>query len=362
MVASAVSEQALTIRSHTGQYAVSFDDDGLAALNRDVPADTHFIIDAQVAEIYAGDMEHIMDSPSVLLIEATEANKSLDRFPVYVRHLVDRQMRRDHILVAIGGGIIQDITCFLAATMLRGVAWRFYPTTLLAQADSCIGSKSSINAGDAKNVLGTFTPPRDVVIGTRFLETLDERDVRSGVGEMIKVHAIEGAGAFDRIAADYRRLFTDRAVMGDYIRAALDIKKRYIEEDEFDQGIRNCFNYGHSFGHAMEAATDFTIPHGIAVTIGMDMANHVAARLGVGSEDWHARMHPTLAANYVGFEDHDVPTERFFSAIAKDKKNISGALTLILPDGNGTVFKDRYPLDDTLRLACIEYFEGGRRF
>src|SRR5204862_184742 len=103
------------------------------------------------------------------------------------------------VLLAVGGGITQDITCFLAATLLRGIDWHFYPTTLLAQADSCIGSKSSINVGAAKNILGTFPPPKQVTISTCFLDTLDPGDVRSGVGEMLKVHAIEGPGAFAKI-------------------------------------------------------------------------------------------------------------------------------------------------------------------
>src|SRR5581483_3202456 len=200
-----------------------------------------------------------------------------------------RKIRRNHVLVAIGGGIIQDITCFLAATMLRGLPWNFIPTTLLAQADSCIGSKSSINAGEAKNILGTFTPPARVDVSTRFLKTLDERDIRSGIGEMLKVHAIEGPQSFDQIAHDYENILSDDSVMLHYIRRSLDIKKRIIEIDEFDRGPRNVMNYGHSFGHAIESATDFAVPHGIAVTLGMDLANYTAVRTGRTGEAFFQR-------------------------------------------------------------------------
>ncbi|MCB2100610.1 MAG: hypothetical protein KDE22_07055, partial [Rhodobacterales bacterium] len=294
-------------------------------------------------------------------VQATEPNKALDRFPAYVAHLVAHGVRRDHVLLAIGGGIIQDITCFLAATLLRGVDWHFYPTTLLAQADSCIGSKSSINCGDAKNILGTFTPPRQVTICTRFLDTLDPRDVRSGVGEMLKVQVIDGPGAFDRLAADYPRLFTDPAVMETYIRRSLEVKKGYIETDEFDRGPRNIFNYGHSFGHAIEAATDFAIPHGIAVTIGMDMANWISARLGVGSAENHRRMRPPLRANYDGYERHPVPLEPFLKALSKDKKNVgSGTVTLILPDAGGRVFRDVYANDAAFAALCREFLDEAR--
>ena len=351
----------MVIESHSGPYQVNFEQDALEVLDRDVPESAHFIIDSRVAEIYRGRMANILAAPSVLLIEARENAKSLEKFPAYVDHLVTHRVRRDHVLIAIGGGIIQDVTCFLSATLLRGIDWRFLPTTLLAQADSCIGSKSSINCGNAKNILGTFTPPREVFIATKFLETLDERDVRSGVGEMMKVHAIESPEAFDRIAGDYARLFTDPETMQHYVRRALEVKKSYIEPDEFDRRERQVFNYGHSFGHAIEAATDFAIPHGIAVTIGMDMANYASMRLEVGSESHFIRMHPALRANYRGFEDHSVPAEKFMAAIAKDKKNTdANSVSLILPGRDGRIAKGAYPNDEIFQGICADYLDRGR--
>lgn len=351
----------MVIQSHKGPYSVDFVEDALERLDAAVPPGTHFIIDARVAELYRDRMAAVLSSDSVLLIDATEPNKSLDRFPAYVGHLVAHGLRRDHLLVAIGGGIIQDITCFLAATMLRGVKWRFYPTTLLAQCDSCIGSKSSINCGDAKNILGTFTPPNEVVISTRFLDTLDPREVRSGIGEMLKVHAIAGPADFTRLAADYDRLFDDRETMVATIHRALQIKQGYIERDEFDQGPRLVFNLGHSFGHAIEAATDFAVPHGIAVTIGLDMANWMSWRMGVGKEDHWRANHAVLAKNYRGYADCPVPLERFLAALAKDKKNTgAGSVTLILPDADGTIFRAAYPTDGAFRALCGEYLEKTR--
>lgn len=351
----------MVIQSHKGPYTVAFVEDALERLNAAVPADAHFIIDSRVAELYGESMANVLASPSVLLIEATEPNKALDCFPAYVRHLVSKGLRRDHLLVAIGGGIIQDITCFLAATMLRGIRWRFYPTTLLAQCDSCIGSKSSINSGDAKNILGTFTPPNEVVISTRFLDTLDPREIRSGVGEMLKVHAIAGPDDFARLAEDYDRLFTDRTVMVATIHRALDIKKAYIEQDEFDQGPRLVFNLGHSFGHAIEAATEFAVPHGIAVSMGMDMANWTSWHLGIGSEAHFQAAHGVLAKNYRGYEGTEVPLDRFLAALAKDKKNTgSGSVTLILPDAQGRVFRGVHAANDGFKRICARFFSEAR--
>lgn len=349
--------ETLTIQSHKGPYTVHFHEDGLDRLNAAVPTNAHFIIDAKVAELYRGRMANVLASPSVLLIEAMESNKALDRFPAYVSHLVGRGLRRDHVLVALGGGIIQDITCFLAATMLRGVQWRFYPTTLLAQCDSCIGSKSSINSGDAKNILGTFTPPNEVVISTRFLDTLDVREVRSGVGEMLKVHAIAGPEAFTSFAANYDAMMADRTAMVAAIRRSLEIKQGYIERDEFDQGPRLVFNLGHSFGHAIEAATDFAVPHGIAVTIGIDMANWMSWQMGIGTEGHWSRSHEVLAKNYHGYGDK-VPLDRFLAALAKDKKNTgAGSVTLILPDAEGKVFRAPHAADERFRTLCGQYLE-----
>src|SRR4051812_42545091 len=138
-MADSLAPEQLVIQSHVGPYSVSFDEDAVAKLAAGVDETQHFIVDARVADLYADELRPILDGPSVLLVEATEAHKSLDRFPAYVEHIVGNGVRRGHSLVAIGGGIMQDIVCFLAATMLRGLEWRFLPTTLLAQADSCIG-------------------------------------------------------------------------------------------------------------------------------------------------------------------------------------------------------------------------------
>jgi len=359
MAGSAASES-IEIHSHRGAYTVLFEDDAPFSSLRDQDLErAHIVLDGRVADLYARELGPVTGA-GVVRIDADEAAKSLDRFPGYVEQLVAQRVRRGHVLVAIGGGVVQDIVCFLAAVQLRGLEWRFYPTTLLAQADSCIGSKSSINVGRIKNVLGTFTPPAAIRINTRVLATLDPVEIRSGIGEMLKVHAIDGPASFDRIAAAYPALLADRGVLEQFIRASLLIKRRLIEADEFDVGARRVMNYGHSFGHAIESATDFGVPHGIAVTIGMDMANYTAARLGVSPPAHFERMHPTLAANYAGFERVDVPLDRLLAALGTDKKNTDSRLTLILPDAGGTPAIGSYPNDAAFRGICADYFARPR--
>lgn len=355
MVVLLVSEQ-LLIQSHRGPYNVFFN--GTFFPEQD-DAEPHYLIDANVAQLYASELNAIITHPNVVLIEATEENKSIENILPVIEKLISNKIRRDHVLIAVGGGIIQDITCFIASTLLRGLSWFFVPTTLLAQADSCIGSKSSINLRGTKNILGTFNPPKSIFINTKYLETLESKDVSSGIGEIIKVHAIDGIAAFDQLADDFEQLYSDKTILLRYIQAALMIKRRYIEQDEFDHGIRNIFNYGHSFGHAIESATQFAIPHGIAVSIGMDMANYIAVERGLLSKDHYHRMHPVLAKNYQPYSRTHIPTEEMLSALMKDKKNTSTMLGLIFPVGVGAEVKRvQFAPDDDFRKQCVSFLAG----
>ena len=343
----------LVVQSHKGPYCVAFDSGFLADTSPLFQGAPHFLVDANVARLYANELTDVLAHSNALIIEATEENKSIERIIPVIEQLVANKVRRDHCLIAIGGGVIQDITCFIASTLLRGVPWKFAPTTLLAQADSCIGSKSSINLGATKNILGTFNPPVEIFVCPAFLDTLDRKDLLSGIGEILKVHAIEGKYAFDGLADDYDKLLSDRATLLRYIDAALRIKKKFIEEDEFDRGIRNIFNYGHSFGHAIESATEFGVPHGIAVTMGMEMANRISVLRGLLPEDQYHRMHGVLRKNYEAFAGIDIPVDALLAALLKDKKNTATQLGLIFPLGDDArIERIRVDADGAFRNQC----------
>lgn len=346
----------LTIQSHWGPYTVRFGRP-FEGLEAGLGEREHLLIDARVAQLYCEPLARALAGGSVLRIEATEANKSLEEFPRYALHLIERGVRRDHVLVVVGGGILQDIAAFIAATLLRGLRWRFYPTTLLAQADSCIGSKSSVNVGGYKNQLGTFTPPDEILIAPDVLRSLDDGAIRSGIGEMLKVHVIAGWDDTRAIAADYPKLASDESVLLRTLRRSLEIKQSKIELDEFDRKERLVMNYGHSFGHAIESATDYALPHGIAVTIGMDLANYFSWKLGLLAGGVFEELHRLLEPNYRGFEQTAIPRERFFAALGKDKKNRGEALSLVLLRGPGEVFVDRYANDQRLRGLCDTFLD-----
>jgi 3-dehydroquinate synthase len=353
----------IDVQSYRGSYTAWFGS-AFKGLKEGLAPGEHLVIDERVAQFYKNDLSAALNGPSVLRIEATEFNKSLEKFPGYVLHLMERDVKRDHMLVAVGGGIIQDITAFLSAIMLRGIRWKFYPTTLLSQADSCIGAKSSINVGPYKNQVGTFTPPNEVFISSEVLKTLPELDMRSGIGEIIKAHIISGWEATRAIARDYPKLMQDKGILERAIRLSLEVKRERIEADEFDQNERLVLNYGHSFGHAIESATDYKVPHGIAVTLGMDMANFISYRLGFIKIAVYEELHQLLAINYDGFEKIPIPEERFFLALHKDKKNFTGEISILLLHDPGQVFRKEYSKDGPLQELCREYlavFAGTRR-
>ena len=349
MAASPVPD--LIVQSHQGPYVVHFGP-RFAGLESPLPTDRHLLIDAKVAQLYGRELEACLSSASVHLIEAREENKALEALPRVVSALLDRGIKRSHAIVAVGGGIVQDIAAFIASTLMRGLPWSFHPTTLLAQADSCIGSKSSINVNRYKNVLGTYRPPTQIHVAVDVLDTLTLQDLRSGTGEIIKVHVIDGWDSTRELAADYSSLLEDRRLLERYVRRSLEIKRRIIEVDEFDTDIRLTMNYGHTFGHAIESATGYEVPHGIAVTLGMSIANYFSWQLELIGAQVFAELQHLLARNYAGFDHLFHAGDAFLAAMARDKKNTGERQALVLLRGPGAVFRTELPRTDVTRLSA----------
>ncbi len=351
MVGSQVSSQLpeIAIKSHRGIYKVQFVDNVFQNMESLANDKTFFILDKNISQIYEKQLAPILKKAKSLIIEANEMNKDLDCFSGYTAKLAELGVKRDCTLVAVGGGVIQDITCFLASTLFRGMSWFFYPTTLLAQADSCIGSKSSINVAGIKNLMGTFTPPNHIVIDVNFLKTLEHKDVLSGIGEMIKVHGIGGIEKLTAISKDYEKIVSTQETMNEYIHKSLLIKKDIIEVDEFDTGIRNIMNYGHTFGHAVESATNYGISHGIAVTIGQDMACRYAFENNMISKNVYEMAHTLLAKNFGESRNVRVNYDLFLSAIKKDKKNIGAQVAIIVPTN------DQFKIEKKLVDADVNF-------
>jgi 3-dehydroquinate synthase len=310
--------------SHSGEYKVEFHNSSINDLDL-INLGSHFIIDKNVFSLLGEKFFSQINKKEIVFIDATEESKSYQKIESTINELIEKKLNRSSHLVAIGGGITQDITCFIATTFMRGLEWTFVPTTLLAQADSCIGSKSSINFGKYKNILGSFYPPKKVIISEHFLKSLDEKDIKSGIGEIIKLYIIDGKLIDSN---------TIRSNLSLHLYKTLQIKKTFIEEDEFDKGIRNILNYGHCFGHAIESASNFDIPHGIAITIGMDIANRLALEEKLISHEFYSDLHTILLDNYLDYVDYKLNKQKIYDALSKDKKNTGNTINIILPVGH----------------------------
>lgn len=346
----------LCIKSHLRDYTVHFVRDFCLPIQEFASQNSFFIVDSSIWEIFKEKLKNKIPDKRLLIIEANENNKSLDKCREVVETLVDRQFRRNEKMVAVGGGIIQDVTAFSASIIYRGVEWAFIPTTLLAQADSCIGSKTSINLGDRKNLVGNFYPPSGIFIDTSFLLSLSEEDIKSGIGEIMHYYIYSGSPLLEELIKDYAITIEDRSLLLKYVQESLKIKKSVIEIDEFDRGERNKFNYGHTFGHAIESITGYAIKHGRAVTIGMDLANYISMETGLMLSEIFHDLHKKLSINFPEYDWTKINFDRFFDLLSKDKKNVGSNVGCILAKNAGILIKQQLPLDDNFKKKIQVYF------
>jgi len=347
-----------TIKSKIHDYSVEFIADVKATLTKELKKGDFIIIDNKVKFNYPEWFEEVLINHNYIAIDASEPQKSYQEVEPVINSLIERGFRKNHRLIAVGGGITQDVTAFIASILYRGVQWCFFPTTLLAQGDSCIGSKTSINFGKFKNQVGGFYPPNKIYIEPKFLNSLPHKELQSGLGEMAHYFVVSGKHDFERYKNDYEQALTDKKVLGGLIARSLEIKKSYIEIDEYDKKERQVFNYGHSFGHAIESLTNYNIPHGIAISFGMDMSNFISMKKGYITSDVRQNSKELFEKIWNGYSDKvkGLDVDKFLEALTKDKKNKGFLLGLILNKGYGKVFKDFTENDMKFRTWIEEYF------
>ena len=353
-----IQQYNFTVKSNIHDYEVNFIDDVKKTLETELKEGDFIIIDNKVKSIFPKWFEDVLGNYNCIGIDAAESQKSYQEVEPVINTLIERGFRKNHRLIAIGGGITQDVTAFIASILYRGVQWYFFPTTLLAQGDSCIGSKTSINFGKFKNQVGGFYPPNKIYVDPKFLNTLPFKELQSGLGEMAHYFVVAGEEDFDRYKRDYAQALVDKNVLRGVIARSLEIKKSYIEIDEYDKNERQVFNYGHSFGHAIESLTNYGIPHGIAISVGMDMSNFVSMKKGYITSEVRQNSRELFEKIWDGYEDQvkrlDIDT--YLVALSKDKKNKGPLLGLILNKGYGKVFKDFTENDMIFRSWIVEYF------
>lgn len=347
-----------SVSSSSGKYSVTFIDSLKDVLTKTNQENTHLLLDSHIGKMYKNEIER-RSFLSVYDFTAKESNKNLAEVQKYTQFLIENGVKKSHQIVVIGGGLIQDIGSFTAHILLRGIPWTFIPTTLLSVADSCIGSKSGINVGVFKNQVGAFHPPKEIYIYHGFLKTLPEQEILNGIGEILKHALIKGGVPYKKIVANLGHIQNSKEKGEQVIYESLLIKKGIVEQDEFEKDIRRLLNYGHSFGHALEGYTKNNIPHGIGVSIGMDIANFVSMKRNMITPEQYRSMSDTIR-KYIPFEKIEIDDmDRYLSFLSRDKKIRGDKLYAILSEGIGSIKITPISIDeelgDQIKSYCHSY-------
>lgn len=314
----------------------------------------YVITDENVAPIYLDNiissLNDIFEQNQVIdsfILPAGEATKSFSYLEEILLWLSKCGADRHSLIVALGGGVVGDLSGFAASVYMRGISWVQIPTTLLAQIDSSVGGKTGINLTTGKNLVGSFYQPLAVISDTKMLGTLPERELIAGYAEGIKHALISDRDFYFETASNADKILNlQSGFVEKFIAGNCKIKADIVAEDEKESGRRKILNFGHSFGHAIESLCEYDtrrILHGEAVAIGMNLAFDLSCRLGLCNKD--DVLHYTNHIKDIGmkselkhiFTDGEITDKEFLEAMRKDKKNKRGKLSLILSEGIGNV-------------------------
>ena len=308
-------------------------------------------------------------APNVYYLEPTETSKEITEVIKLLSEILKNYEELPKQIYSIGGGIIQDISGFIASMIKRGIKWTFIPTTMASQCDSCIGSKISLNLGGIKNQLGLFYSPEKVIILPSLLNSLPVREYWAGFGEMMHYFLQKPNGDVINLAKDYsetliKNLKPSTYLLTQVLKRSLNIKKNFIEVDEFDKSERKALNFGHTIAHALEYSTKNKIPHGIAVLIGIKIILNFSENINQYSskEEIHLILNKSLKSSFK-YWDYDLDKKKLKAALLRDKKNIKeGYVRVICPSNNTSLSKNltnmRYldiPINDLVEYTINEF-------
>ncbi len=298
------------------------------------------VVDSKVADLYKDLITEIggINDCALVVFHASEENKNLDKVEEILTYFLERNIRRDAVLFAIGGGITGDLSGFVAAVLQRGINYVHIPTTLLAMVDSSIGGKVGVNHNFGKNMIGAFHQPASIIMNIKFLETLSKEELICGLGEIVKYAVLRGEHFFDFLEKNYVRLLNkDSKSFERIIKMSIETKKLYVERDAKESGIRAYLNLGHTIGHAVEAATKYTkFKHGEAVLIGLVAEAHIAMHMKLLRATNFERI-LKMVRQIARQRDEKVVLEEIINRLSFDKKMKSGKIRFVLPTGIGRV-------------------------
>lgn len=282
------------------------------------------------------------------LVPEGERSKSLLMASRLFTRLAQRGADRQSLICALGGGVVGDLSGFVAATYMRGLPFVQIPTSLLAMVDSSIGGKTGVDHKLGKNLIGAFYPPRAVFTDTALLQSLPEREYLCGLSEIVKAGVICDAELFAFIETHVEAVRQrDAQVLGTLIERAIAVKVNVVQQDPTERGVRAILNFGHTIGHALEAVTGYEqYTHGEAVAIGMALVARLSEQLGYCRAEARARLHALLTALRLPLTYTDIQPQRLLAAMAHDKKSLNGVVRFVLMEDIGAVaFHQEVPLE-----------------
>ena len=304
------------------------------------------VYDKNISESVLSETESILKSLSneflTIGLEASEENKSQDSIEAIHNLLLDRGFSRQCVLVGLGGGIICDLCGFAAATYQRGVDFILVPTTLLAQVDASVGGKTAINHAKGKNMIGAFHQPVKVLIDTNFLSTLPEREIKSGMVEMIKHGIIEDQDYFDWLEENLDQITKlEEPIMCEAIKRSVEIKSNIVSQDEKESGVRAILNFGHTFGHGIELIGKYKeYNHGEAVALGILSAAKLSQMTEGLSSECVERIYSVFSKAGIRTTTlTEIDAEDLYSAMQSDKKKQGKDLNFIVLEKIGKAKK-----------------------
>ncbi len=292
------------------------------------------VTDENVAKHHLDKMQDIFNARSVI-IPAGEEYKNLETISRLWKAFLENGLDRKSTVIALGGGVVSDLTGFAAATYMRGINWVAVPTTLLAMVDASIGGKTGFDLPEGKNLIGSFHPPRLVLADPSLLLTLSDRELRSGMAEVVKHGVISDPALFELCQHD---LAWVQSNLEEIVKRAMAVKIRVIEEDPYEKGIRAFLNLGHTVGHAVELVSKFQLSHGEAISIGMVVEAQYADRVGLAGSGLVEALESTLSNLGLPIRIPDgMPHAEIIRAMRVDKKKTAQAICFALPVEIGKV-------------------------
>lgn len=307
--------------------------EGIMALIKPFSKASKFMIvtNEKVHSLFASRLN--IDNASYFLIPDGEQFKNFATYESILNEAVKLKLKRNDAMIALGGGVIGDITGFAAATYMRGIDYIQIPTTLLAQVDSSVGGKVAINHPEGKNLIGAFYQPKIVITDTTTLNSLDERQMKTGLGEVLKYALIEKSINAHKNYDFLHYLLTGERDFSKIVEICCALKSAVVERDEKESGLRAILNFGHTFAHAIEKTTGYVhFTHGEAVAMGMKMALKLSLNLKLIDEKYYelcVKLLDVWGLN-LSFETHK---DRMLDAMMLDKKTVSDDVRFILADG-----------------------------